>query len=392
MITKAKPTAWNYFRCCTCMLLALILMAVGTLPAGAEESSPNDYFNSGKTYYAQGNYEQGLEMFEQAITGDPDNDKYYEYKGDCLVKLGRIAEALDMFEARITVKPEYAGYYIWKGYVRFLLADFANATTVFDQAAALSSGNRENLNYIYLLGGICEVKLGQNEQALQSFAESIKNGEDKYNLFWKANTLIAMENYQEAYAAYSRATEILAGQASESATTALAYNNMAYCQIQLGDYTGALKWVEQGLTLDASAAVLYKNQGLALQGLGRYEEANAAYQKSLSLKPEYSKALQALEELGQLLLPEATDLAFVLTDYDVDQGETTSTRVNAWYTPGNGGNAFQINVSSNVQYQSENPAIAGIDNKGVITGIAAGETRVTASYSGPNGTLSAAAF
>lgn len=88
-------------------------------------------------------------------------------------------------------------------------------------------------------------------------------------------------------------------------------------------------------------------------------------------------------------MPQARDLAFASTGYDIDRGHTTSTRVNAWYTPANGSSAFQINASSAVQYQSDNPAIASIDNKGVITAIAGGETKVTASYSGPNGTLTA---
>ena len=91
------------------------------------------------------------------------------------------------------------------------------------------------------------------------------------------------------------------------------------------DFTAALTAANAGITIDPYNAALYEAQADALTQLGRYDEAQAAIQKALNLKPEtpaYSRASYVYELKGDIpnavaamktalsLAPTPSDIAF----------------------------------------------------------------------------------
>lgn len=65
---------------------------------------------------------------------------------------------------------------------------------------------------------------------------------------------------------------------------AAAYINRSFIELGMADYRGALADSLNGQAIESDIAVAYLNQGASLIGLGRYNEAIVALNKSLELK------------------------------------------------------------------------------------------------------------
>ena len=74
---------------------------------------------------------------------------------------------------------------------------------------------------------------------------------------------------------------------------------------QNDDHERAALLIEEAIRHDGSKALFYNNYGIALKALGREDEAQAAYQKALELRPDYPGALYNLA----MLLFEQEELA-----------------------------------------------------------------------------------
>jgi len=68
------------------------------------------------------------------------------------------------------------------------------------------------------------------------------------------------------------------------------FQNKAYAQIQLGNFTDAIATVDAGLTLYPNDAILWNNRGYALSRLGKTQDALTAFDKSVSFDRNYTTA------------------------------------------------------------------------------------------------------
>ena len=73
----------------------LIFLASGAI-VWAE--SPTDLYKQGLTYTDQGDYEDALKMFVQAIELSPNSTQLWLSKGSTLSSLGRYQEAIEAFD------------------------------------------------------------------------------------------------------------------------------------------------------------------------------------------------------------------------------------------------------------------------------------------------------
>ena len=73
--------------------------------------------------------------------------------------------------------------------------------------------------------------------------------------------------------------------------------NQGLNAVNLGDYTGALRYYEELLRLNPEHVMTYLNRGNVLKAIKRYDEAERAYQKSISLNPYYVFGSVALSKL-----------------------------------------------------------------------------------------------
>jgi tetratricopeptide (TPR) repeat protein len=99
---------------------------------------------------------------------------------------------------------------------------------------------------------------------------------DAYNLLGTVYT--EQGNYQLA-----KEKLLIAANAEEYLTPENAYANLAVLEMKFEKFDDALRHVEKGLVLNRGFAPLYNLKGLALENLGKLNEASENYDKALAL-------------------------------------------------------------------------------------------------------------
>lgn len=165
----------------------------------------------------------------------------------------------------------------------------------------------EALNY----RGLIYSRTGRLEEAEADFTEVLK-------LLPKSSA--AYNNRANVYRKQGRYDLMMAD--LEAAKVAkpgspVSYNNHAYLLVEEGDYAAALPLIEKSFALGGDDVEFYDTYGHVLMGLGRAEEAEAAFAEVISLGKSKRVQLyqQALEKKGYLsshsdgVLDEATQTA-----------------------------------------------------------------------------------
>ena len=96
------------------------------------------------------------------------------------------------------------------------------------------------------------------------------------------------------------------------------YQNKAYAQLQLGNYTDAIATADAGLVLYPQDQKLWNNKGFAQYSLGKYGDAITSYNKALEIDGSYTNALinkgDAYMKLGNYQDAVATYKAALVSD------------------------------------------------------------------------------
>jgi Tfp pilus assembly protein PilF len=77
------------------------------------------------------------------------------------------------------------------------------------------------------------------------------------------------------------------------------HGNLAFILLQQNDFEGARQHYEEYLKSHAGSAFVLTNLGMALQGLGRIEEAKERFRQALAVDPNYVEARLGLDRAGR---------------------------------------------------------------------------------------------
>lgn len=137
--------------------------------------------------------------------------------------------------------------------------------------------------------------LNRVEDALASFDKALKITRDPATYYLRGTLLAETQRFEEAAEAFTKAIS-LKPDFSE------AYSNLANCMVALERPGEALKSFDRALAIKPDADDYY-NRGIALEKLGRFEEAINSYDKAIMAKPRFAEAYanrgKALKESGQ---------------------------------------------------------------------------------------------
>lgn len=86
------------------------------------------------------------------------------------------------------------------------------------------------------------------------------------------------------------AEQVLQAVLKVAPSDARALHLMGVVRLRCGDNAGALPWLERAVAVEPTHTIYQCNYGLALSGVGRTEEAVAAYRRSLTLNPDYPES------------------------------------------------------------------------------------------------------
>jgi tetratricopeptide (TPR) repeat protein len=203
--------------------------------------------------------EAALASFDEALRLGADTPRVHNGRALASLALGRLDEAIASCDRVIERgqagdADESAAAYTHRGIALWSSGRFAAALASYDHAIALAPG----LASAHGWRGAALVALQRPEEALASFDAALRHGEDTPAVHnGRAAALLALQRLPEAIASCDR----VLGPGADGARAPA-----------------------------ATAATAFTQRGLALQSLGRFDEALASFNEALRLRPELQGA------------------------------------------------------------------------------------------------------
>jgi tetratricopeptide (TPR) repeat protein len=243
-----------------------------------------------------GAYEEAIKTYTDILSIDDDNALAYAERAGCYKWMGDYEKSLADYESAISLEPDNYEYYFGKYY---LLAENGNeAAAVLAQAEEIEASAPEdkyNLAKLHLFQGKYDAALSELNG---SYAEGFKES------YYYIGELYRMQkDYEKAIYYYKN--YITDGQITSSNV----YNQLAVCLIKTGGYEEALDYLEQGMEYNNAGTMRYfkKNEIIAYEKLGRFQDANQKIGEYLDSYPEDAQALREAGFIEARILPINTE-------------------------------------------------------------------------------------
>ncbi|MEN8182067.1 MAG: tetratricopeptide repeat protein [Myxococcota bacterium] len=236
-----------------------------------------------------GRGEEALARSEAALAAHPDAASYLDLHGRLLYALDRPAEARVQFERARELDPEYAPALVA---LARLAADEGRVDEAVALAEAAVAADASDRDAGFLLAQLLASQ-GRSDEAAQQLrtllAEHPGHAGAANDLAWQ----LAREgsDLDEAL--------VLAGRATRLQPSAHTFDTLGWVQLKRGDAIGATESLEKALELDPRAASIRYRYGLALEELGRSDEAVDALREALGAGP-FPEAEAARAEVARL--------------------------------------------------------------------------------------------
>ena len=264
-----------------------------------------------------GDYDSAEENFLKSlaatsgIPGDMDFDTNY-YLADVYIKQEKYEEATKVYDAILALRKRDKDAYYMRGMARLYSSDHDGATADFNRAMALSPRNYDLRIMIYkalssngyedegkaileaCLGntdpnmtnyekGQISYYLGNNADA-QSYLELARNERDTE----KAPVVLLLGQTGEKQGDYNYAVSVYKTFLAEDPDHPDIYNQLGMCQINVGDYDGAVNSFEAGLALGNSeySKALLMNEITAYEYAGNFAQAKTLMEKYRKAYPD----------------------------------------------------------------------------------------------------------
>ena len=150
--------------------------------------------------------------------------------------------------------------------------------------------------YVYFHLGICYLKRGEYQLALNYFKRALDLGPEEQDIsmiyFYIGLCYKDMNMYREAISPLKMAIDC-DPQIKEF------YNLLGYCYFKIKEYEKSIESFSKVLALDPTSAIDYANIASNLEKMGKIEEAIGLYRLALELEPDIDFARKNLERLSK---------------------------------------------------------------------------------------------
>jgi protein O-GlcNAc transferase len=226
---------------------------------------------------------EALQAYTRILAKEPENAGAEHKRARLLADLKRPEEALAGFGRVLALRPGDTAAMLGQGVALSELERFHEALAVFDAVLALEPKNTDALsNRAHTL--IAAKRFGE---ALTDCDKAlVLDGAHKAALHNRASALSGLGRYPEALAAFDKT--LGAGESAES------WNGRGAVEVALKNIAGALRDFDKALARDPGNIPALVNRALGLSKSKRYEEAAAAAERTLALRPGHAPAMREL--------------------------------------------------------------------------------------------------
>jgi tetratricopeptide (TPR) repeat protein len=240
------------------------------------QQAADGYYLKGTTEYLHGNFDAALAAFAEARKYAPSDPRLPAAVGEVYLARGKLDEALAEFEDAVKRDPGRATSWSRLGFIQAQQGRGAEARVALEKAIAL---NKDDFNALEQLADL-RLKEGQLDEAVRFYAQAARASPEasKGLLFLKAAEALRKQKRDEA------ARALLQSAAQEAPRSAEVAQALADVQVHLGALAAALDSYRKSAALASGDPVPWELAGRIAARLGRLDEAEAAFQKSLEVK------------------------------------------------------------------------------------------------------------
>jgi tetratricopeptide (TPR) repeat protein len=235
---------------------------------------------------AAGSYDKAVKAYTSILTIDDKNASAYAKRAGCYEFLGDYEKSLTDYESAVSLAPGNYGYYFGKYDLMVEKGDEAGASEALGQAEKIqpeTDADRYNLAVLHFLQGKYDAALSELEESYTAgFSEADYYIGEIYRI---------RKDY--AKAVYYYENYIKSGKINPPGV----YNQIAACLIRTGSYEDALEYLEQGIAYNNAgmSRVFLRNEIIAYENLGRFEDAGKKMEEYLIRYPEDAEAQKEAE-------------------------------------------------------------------------------------------------
>ena len=270
-------------------------------------------------------YDEAAAALEKCLSSGssvPDNMDYdvNYYLATAYYKAGRLEDAKQVYDAILALKKDAREAYFMRGIVQLKMGNYELGKPDFDRAVELAPNDYDQLVEIYKVlyeTGYREAGKAYLDTALKNAPKDMSNY-DKGRIYFYLEDFEAARNYLEQardagddkatyylgktwenLGEYNYAASVYVAYLQNQGESALIYNQLALCNMQLGDYDSALSALQSGLDLGDPALrqTLSFNQIVAYERKGEFKKAAQLMAQYVQTYPDDGTAAREYEFL-----------------------------------------------------------------------------------------------
>lgn len=259
-----------------------VALACGWLASGCPSFEPDarqraeGQYLRGTAAYLRGDFEEALEAFEAVRKDAPDHPRLPAAVGEVYLSQGKLVQALEQFGRALERDPRRGTSWSRKGYALAQLGRREEAKAALARAVELSP---RDFNALELLGEIAQ-KEGFRVEAAAFYARAGEAAPDEQRAALYVRAVQQLEPLDPR-----RAVGVLEDADRKGVRTAELHGLRGDLEVRLGDFAAARASYRKAAALAEKDPVPWEMVGRLSERLGELDEAERAYQASLSVQP-----------------------------------------------------------------------------------------------------------
>jgi len=190
--------------------------------------------------------------------------------------------AIEFLSQAISLDSSSAEPYFYRGIANYKAGYYGSSISDFEKASALDTA----LSRVYALKSFAHRKMGDTEQAVQSFNKFLINAESDSSGYYyttRGNLKIGNNDYSGAIEDFKHASEL-------DPDNEKVYYYRFLANYKIGDYRNALIEIDHLIELNPDFYGYYLNRGNTKLALGDFKNAGQDYNKSIQLNERNADA------------------------------------------------------------------------------------------------------
>jgi len=245
-------------------------------PAASPTPSASDHIDTGVEYAEQGQLDEAIAEYQEAIKLEPDNADAHRNLGTAYGEQGEWEEAAAAYEQAIELAPDSGEAYGDLVGVYTYLERLPEAVAAGEKAIELApdyATAHNNLGFAYS-------EQGKVDEAIAEYEEAIRLDPTDPTPHYNLGLLYRRQDQlDEAVAEYQEAIRLDPNRTD-------AHNNLGIAYYEQGKFDEAIAEWEKTIQINPDHANAHKNLGIAYADQGRVEEAIAELETYLQLWPD----------------------------------------------------------------------------------------------------------